>query len=513
MTIPSPDLPALARLNEHYCFGLSDAELKEFEPIVAGTLASSERVVEMYAAIKPEIPSREWSEPDRNPLGAWAVTTRIAGASEGPLAGKTVAVKDNVTVAGLPMMVGSRAFEGFVPRRDATIVTRLLEAGATVVGKSRCEDLSFSGASFTSKPGPVRNPWDPNRIAGGSSSGSAALVSSGEVDLAIGGDQGGSIRIPASFSGCVGLKPTYGLVPFTGTVPIERTLDHIGPMGRTVTDVASMLAVMAGVDGLDPRQPEEVQPVDYVAALDQDIAGLRVGLVTEGFGRENSMPEVDAAVRDSIDVLRRAGMLVEEVAIPWHVDALDVWNVIATEGACYQMIDGNAYGQNAPGLYDPEVIEWFARGRVEHGPELSRIVKLVGLSGGYTYRQGGGKYYAMARNLAGEVTRAYDRALAQFDVLVMPTLPYTATEILNDDTPLAEYVPAALGMVANCAPFDVSGHPAISVPTALVGGLPAGLMIVGRRFEDATVLRVAHTYEKAVGGFVAPPTLEVRSNG
>jgi amidase len=211
-------------------------------------------------------------------------------------------------------------------------------------------------------------------------------------------------------------------------------------------------------------------------------------------------------------VLRSAGLVIDEVSIPWHVDGLDVWNVIATEGACYQMIDGNAYGQNASGLYDPELIEWFARGRIERGPELSRIVKLVGLSGGYTYKQGGGKYYAMARNLALEVTRAYDRALAQFDVLVMPTLPYTAGEILDDRTPLEEYVPAALSMVVNCAPFDVSGHPAVSVPTGLVNGLPAGLMIVGRRFEDATVLRVAHTYEMAVGGFAAPPALGVGSN-
>jgi amidase len=510
MPIPPPDLPALAQLNKHYGFGLSEAEIEEFRPIVAGTLSSTERVVELYQAVKPVAPDRAWTPPESNPLGAWAVSVKLEGADDGPLAGKTVAVKDNVTLAGVPMMNGSRSMEGFVPVRDATIVTRLLDAGATIVGKAVCEDLSFSGASFTSKPGPVRNPWDHERIAGGSSSGSAALVASGEVDLAIGGDQGGSIRIPASFCGCVGLKPTYGLVPFTGAFPIERTLDHVGPMGRNVADVASMLTAMAGVDGLDARQPEEIAYFDYAAELAKGAAGLRVGVLREGFATAHSMPAVDDAVRESIEVLRTEGLDVRDVSIPWHIDALDVWNVIATEGACYQMIDGNAYGQNAQGQFDPEVIEWFANGRIERGRELSRIVKLVGLSGGYTYGQGRGMYYGMARNLALELTRAYDRALAEFDVLVMPTLPYTASPILNDQTPLEEYVPAALSMVINCAPFDVSGHPAISVPTKLVNGLPAGVMIVGRRFHDATLLRVAHTYEQAVGGFPAPPQTRIR---
>jgi amidase len=511
MPLPPPDLSELQRLNDHYSFGLSESDLEEFAPLVVGSLSASDRVVELYEAAKPPAPTRAWSHPEDNPLGAWAVQTRIEGRSDGPMAGKTVVIKDNMSVAGLPMMNGSRSMEGFVPARDATVVTRLLQAGATVVGKAVCEDLSFSGASFTSQPGPVRNPWDITRIAGGSSSGSAALVASQAVDLAVGGDQGGSIRIPASFCGCVGLKPTYGLVPYTGAFPIERTLDHVGPIGRTVSDVALMLTAIAGVDGLDPRQPTELNDIDYTANLDRGVTGLRVGIVRQGFGGPLNAPAVDEAVLAAVAVLRRSGLVAEEVTIPWHTDALDVWNVIATEGACYQMIDGNAYGQNAAGLYDPEVIEWFARGRRERGPELSRIVKLVGLSGGYTFGEGGGKYYAMARNLAMDVTRAYDEALTSFDVLVMPTLPYTATEILTAAAPLAEYVPAALSMVSNCAPFDVSGHPAISVPVEPVDGLPVGLMIVGRRFDDATVLQVAHTYENAVGGFANPPALEVGS--
>ncbi len=507
MAIPPPDAARLTALNEHFAFGLTPAEIDQYGPAVAATLAASERVEELYAATAPTAPERAWSAPEANPHGAWAVTTSIAGAADGPLAGRTVAIKDNICVAGVPMANGSATVAGFVPRRDATVVTRLLDAGATIAGKSVCEDLCFSGASFTSKPAPVHNPWDLARNAGGSSSGSVVLVVTGEVDLALGGDQGGSVRIPASFSGGVGHKPTHGLVPYTGAFPIEQTIDHLGPMTRTVADAASMLSVLAGVDGLDPRQPSTIPTIDYTTALAGGVQGLRVGVVTEGFGRPESEPGVDESVRSAIGVLRAAGATVDEISIPWHTDAMAVWNVIATEGAAYQMISGNAYGMNSQGLYDPELIAHYAAQRITRGAELSKTVKLVGLSGTYTFQMGGGKYYAMARNLAFELSKAYDDALSAYDVLAMPTLPFTAQKILDYDAPLDSYLPTALSMIGNTAPFDVSGHPACSVPAGLVDGLPAGLMLVGRQFDDATVLRAAHGYEQAVGGFPAPPSV------
>ncbi|MBC2640561.1 MULTISPECIES: amidase [unclassified Rhodococcus (in: high G+C Gram-positive bacteria)] len=506
-SLPAPDSARLAALNEHFRFGLSAADLEEFAPAVEATLTASIAVEQLYERAVPPVPERSWAPPapEHDRLGAWYVTTEIAGSTEGPLAGRTVAVKDNVAVAGVPMMNGSRTVEGFVPRHDATVVRRLLDAGATIAGKSVCEDLCFSGGSFTSQPGPVRNPWDITRNSGGSSSGSGALVARGEVDLAVGGDQGGSIRIPAAFCGIVGHKPTHGLVPYTGAFPIERTIDHLGPMTRTVADAATMLSVLAGTDGADPRQSHPVEPVDYAAALTEPTSGLRVGVVSEGFGTAVSDPEVDAAVRASVEVLRGAGLAAEPVSIRWHLDAMHVWNVIATEGAAYQMLDGNAYGMNTDGFYDPELVAHFARQRLERGHELSKTVKLVGLSGRYTFEIGGGKYYAMARQLVPELRAAYDAALADFDVLVMPTVPYTARQIPPADVALGDYLDVALSMVGNTAPFDVTGHPACSVPAGLVGGLPTGMMIIGKRFDDATVLRVAHTYELAVGGFPTPP--------
>ncbi|HEX5408073.1 MAG TPA: amidase [Pseudonocardiaceae bacterium] len=505
--LPPPDADRLAALNEYLGFGLSAEDIAEFVPAVAGTMAANVAVEALYERTAPTPPRRAWQSPaaDANQLGAWYVTTSINESADGPLAGRTVAVKDNISVAGVPMMNGSRTVEGFVPRRDAAVVRRLLDAGVTITGKSVCEDLCFSGGSFTSKPGPVRNPWDTSRNAGGSSSGSGALVATGEVDLALGGDQGGSIRIPAAFCGVVGHKPTHGLVPYTGAFPIERTIDHLGPITRTVEDAASMLTVLAGADGFDPRQPDVIDPVDYLAELANSAAGMRIGVVREGFGTAVSDSGVDDAVRAAVDVLRDAGLLVADVSIPWHVDAMHVWNVIATEGAARQMIEGNAFGMNVEDFYDPELITHYAKGRREHGAELSRTVQVVGLSGRYTYEVGGGRYYAMARHLARELRAAYDAALAEFDVLVMPTLPYTAREIPPVDVSLDGYLETALTMIGNTAPFDVSGHPACSVPAALVNGLPAGMMIVGGQFADATVLRVAHTYQQAVGGFATPP--------
>ncbi|HEX5118851.1 MAG TPA: amidase [Pseudonocardiaceae bacterium] len=507
-SLPPPDAARLAALSEHFGFGLSAAELADFAPAVAGSLDASVAVEALYERTAPTPPDRAWASPtaEQNPLGAWYVTTSVTESTDGPLAGRTVAVKDNVSLAGVPMMNGSRSVEGFVPRRDAVVVRRLLDAGATVKGKSVCEDLCFSGGSFTSQPGPVRNPWDLTRNAGGSSSGSGALVASGEVDMALGGDQGGSIRIPSAFCGVVGHKPTHGLVPYTGAFPIERTIDHLGPITRTVADAALVLNVLAGVDGQDPRQPDVIEPVDYVAALAESAAGLRIGVVTEGFATAVSGPGVDDSVRAALEVLRSAGLTVSDVSIPWHTDGMNVWNVIATEGASYQMIDGNAFGMNVEDFYDPELITHYARQRVARGSELSKTVQLVGLSGRYTYEVGGGRYYAMARHLARELRAAYDAALDEFDVLAMPTLPYTARQIPPPDVKLADYLDTALSMVGNTAPFDVSGHPACSVPAGLVDGLPAGLMLIGRRFADATVLRVAHTYEQAVGGFARPPS-------
>jgi amidase len=498
----------VARIAAAYGLHLDGQDVASFRALAAGLLTSYDEVERRYLASLPEPPSRAWRRPPEgeNPLGAWYVSTELRTRDDGPLAGRRVAVKDNIAVAGVPMMNGSATVEGFIPRRDATVVTRLLDAGAMITGKAVCENLCFSGGSHTAATGPVLNPWDRSRSAGGSSSGSAALVAAGHADLALGGDQGGSIRIPASFCGVVGHKPTHGLVPYTGAFPIENTLDHLGPITRTVTDTALMLSVLAGPDGLDPRQRAARPAASYLAGLDAGAAGMRIGVLTEGFGVPGlSDPGVDDAVRSAVAALAAAGAQVSEVSVPWHRDAMHVWTVIGTDGVLTQMIDGNGFGMNWPGRYDPELMDHYARGRREHADRLPETVKVTIVAGRHAIDRHGGRFYAMARNLALDLTAAYDEALSGFDVLVLPTLPITATPIPAADAPREESIARSTGMIVNTAPFDVTGHPATSVPAGQVGGLPAGMMIVGRHFDDAACLRVARAWEIAVGGFARPP--------
>jgi amidase len=514
MPIQPPDRAALEAAARHFGLNLSTDTLATLAPMVGGMLGSWDVIEELYAADAPQAPERRWQRPegDDNPFNAWYVTCEVEGAGDGPLAGRTVAIKDNTMVAGVPMMNGSRTVEGFVPTRDATIVTRLLDAGATITGKAVCEDLCFSGGSHTARTGPVRNPWDETRTPGGSSCGSGALVAGGVVDMATGGDQAGSIRIPASYSGIVGHKPTHGLVPYTGAFPIEQTIDHVGPMARTVADAALMLSVIAGRDGHDPRQPHDLTVGDYVDAVARGGQGLRVGVVAEGFGHPNSEPGVDDTVRAAIDTLRGAGLTAEEVSIPWHQHGARMWDVIATEGATTQMVEGNGWGMHWQGLYDPECIAHYGAKWREDPDQLSDTVKLVVLAGRYVIDRHHGSHYAMARNLVPRLRAAYDEQLARYDVLVMPTLPVTATAIPGADAPLEERLARALEMLANTSPFDVTGHPACTVPAGLTDGRPVGLMVVGKRFDDATVLRVAASFEQAVGGFPMPPSVSAGSN-
>lgn len=478
---------------------LSREDLVSFRNLMDGVLASYRRLdqfVEPTLAVKYPRDAGYRPTVAENKLNAWYWKCAIKGAPSGPLAGKKVAIKDNVCVAGIPMMNGSNVLEGYVPDVDATIVTRILDAGGEIVGKAVCEHLCFSGGSHTSDTGPVLNPHDPKRSAGGSSSGSTALVVARECDMAIGGDQGGSIRIPGAYSGAVGHKPTYGLVPYTGVFPIELTLDHTGPIARTAADCALLLEVIAGPDGLDPRQPAGLRTDAYTKRLSGDARGLRIGIVKEGFGWPNSEPDVDASVRQAAQRLARAGAEVSEVSIPLHRDGLHIWNAIAVEGATMLMVAGNSMGTNWKGHYTTSLLDFYGRSRRARANDLSETVKLVVLLGQYMQDNYHGRYYAKAQNLARVLRVAYDEALKGVDLLLMPTLPLKATLLPPPDASREEYVARALEMIANTCPFDVTGHPAITVPSGMSRGLPVGMMLIGRHWEDATVLRAADALQK-----------------
>ncbi|GAB2923378.1 amidase [Rhodococcus aerolatus] len=510
MPITPPSRADVLRLAAVHGFAVSEDDVDEWVALVAGGVAGLGRLDEMVEDTEPV----RWPRADLghrpdvadNPFGGWAWRCSVPGAPDGPLAGLRVGVKDNIAVAGVPLLNGSPMMEGYVPREDATVVTRLLDAGAEVVGKTAVPGYCFDGGGITGYPDPQPvNPWDPTRMAGSSSNGSAVVLVTGQVDLALGGDQGGSVRLPASWSGCVGHKPTHGLVPYTGAFPIETSIDHLGPMARDVATCARALAVLAGEDGLDPRQ-QGVVVQDYVAALELGAPGLRVGVLTEGFGIEGvSDPAVDAAVRAAAEALRGAGATVTEVSVPWHPDGLAIWNAVATQGATDQMVRGDAVGTGWRGHYPTALVDAYGTARRARGADYPPTVVSTVLTGDWMTERSGHHYYAKAQNLARGLLRRYEDALAGVDVLLLPTTATTARPVPDLGAPVGERVAAALGNLHNTAPFDVTGSPALSVPCGLADGLPVGAMFVGRRFDDATVLRAGAAYEAARGPWQGPP--------
>jgi len=310
-----PTLADLRRAADELGMKPSDDYLRAVDEIVTPLAAAYAALDAMPDELPPVKYPRGpviWPKDDENRYGAWYVKTSIKGRPGGPLSGRSIALKDNVCLAGVPMTLGADVFDGYVPDVDATIVERILDAGGEIAGKAVCEYYCVSGGSHTSSSGLVQNPRKAGYTTGGSSSGSAALVASGDVDMAIGGDQAGSIRIPASHCGIVGLKPTFGLVPYTGIAPLEITIDTAGPMTANVRDNALLLEVIAGPDGIDSRQ-RGVPGGHYTEVLEGGINGLRIGVLKEGFGHANSEPDVDARVRAAAARLARHGAVVSDV--------------------------------------------------------------------------------------------------------------------------------------------------------------------------------------------------------
>jgi amidase len=494
--LPSPE--QMRDVARQCGLSLSDADAGSFRTLMAGSIAA----YNLIDAMPDEVPPVRYPrtpgyrpEPAENPRNAWYRKTTIKGAPGGKLKGKRVAIKDNVMVAGVPMMNGASTLEGFMPDFDATIVTRILDAGAEIIGKTHCECFCLSGGSHTNATGPVHNPHKMGYSAGGSSSGSAVVVALGEADMAIGGDQGGSIRMPASFSGIYGMKPTWGLVPYTGIMPIEIFVDHTGPMTATVVDNALLLEVIAGDDGYDPRiKAPKVQA--YSQMLEGGAKGLRVAVVKEGFQQPNAEPAVNAKVQTAAKRLADLGARVEEVSIPMHLMGPAIWTPIGTEGLTQTMMWGDGYGLSRPDLYAVSLMD-FHRGWRQRANDMSETTKLFLMLGTYINNIYGPRYYGKAMNISRRLAAAYDQALHQYDLLLMPTTPMKATPLPGPESSREEYVQRALEMISNTAPFDISHHPAMSLPCGMVDGLPVGLMLVGKHFDEPTVYRAAYAFEQS----------------
>ncbi len=497
MTVKRPTLSQMRDMASRFGMSLTDEELQEYSEIMEPYIQAYDRLDATPDNLPPvRYPRAPGHFPDfsENPLNAWYVKTEVRGAPDGPLRGKRIALKDTICLAGVPMMNGSSVMEGYTPEIDATIVTRMLDAGAIIAGKAHNENFCLSGGSHTNAKGPIHNPWKHGYMAGGSSGGSAALVAAGEVDMAIAGDQGGSIRIPSSNCGVYGMKPTHGLVPYTGVMPIEQTIDHVGPVTNSVADNALLLEVLAGEDGLDPRQYCP-QTFHYTEALWRGAQGLRIAILKEGFHRPESEADVDQKVLAAAERFRELGARVEEVSIPEHHLAVDCWTAITVEGLQDHMMHGNSGGTNYKGLFLPSMMDHMASWR-SRADELTHSLKVCMFLGEFFQEQYRGRFYGKAQNLMRKVNQTYEGVLKQYDLLLMPTLPMKAQPIPPADCSISLYVQRAFEMIGNTAPFN-GGLPAMNVPCGLSEGLPIGMMLVGASYGELKIYQAAHAFEQS----------------
>jgi len=417
---------------------------------------------------------------------AFITTCREAPFGDGALAGVAVAVKDNISTAGIQTTCGSRILEGYIPPYDAHAVELLRREGAAIVGKTNMDEFGMGSTTETSAFGPTKNPVDTERVPGGSSGGSAAAVAAGLVPMALGTDTGGSIRCPAAFCGIVGLKPTYGRVSRYGLVAYANSLEQIGPMARTVEDASRLMSVIAKYDPRDSTMLD--RPYDHQPSA--DIAGLRIGIPEEYFG-EGVDPRIAETVRDAIGVLENLGADTVPVSIPGMQYALAAYYVICTGEASSNLarFDGVRYGPAVDTRKTWHEAYQELR-QANFGTEVRRRVMLgtFALSAGYA-----GRYYAKAQVARRNIRQDFERALRDADVIAGPTMPTVAFRLGEKTDPLSLYLADIL-----TAPANLAGIPAISVPCGRVDGLPVGLQLMGRQFEDERVVDAAFAYEQEV---------------
>ena len=405
---------------------------------------------------------------------------------DGALAGIPVAIKDNISTAGLLTTCASKILAGYIPPYDAHVIERLKDAGAVIIGKTNMDEFAMGTSTETSFYGATKNPWGLERVPGGSSGGSAAAVAGGEAPLSLGSDTGGSVRCPASFCGVVGLKPTYGVISRYGLISYANSLEQIGPFAANVRDVTALFDVIAGYDARDSTSVKK--DVNYSSALKNDVRGLKIGVPGEYFG-EGTDETVEKAVWDAIHTLEDLGASWKEVAMPHTKYALAAYYIIAMSEASSNLarFDGMRYGLRTE---DSDWHTTFSQVRAAgFGDEVKRRILLgtYALSAGYH-----DKYYLKALKVRTLIKQDFERAFKDVDVLITPTMPYPAFRLgekIGD--PLSLYLADV-----DTVPINLAGVPSVSVPCGFSERLPIGMQIIGKHFDEATILRTAYTFEE-----------------
>lgn len=416
------------------------------------------------------------------------------------LAGIPLAMKDNICVNGYPTTASSKILENFVAPYDATVSKKIKENLIPIIGKANLDEFAMGSSTENSAFKKTKNPWDLNTVPGGSSGGSAASVASGEAVIALGSDTGGSIRLPASFCGIVGMKPTYGTVSRFGLIAFASSLDQIGPFGRCVEDVAMCLSAISGHDPMDSTSINKTMP-DYTTNLKKDISGLRIGVVKELL-EEGLNPDVKQSVTDAIKLYENLGAKIEEISLPHTKYAIGTYYIIATAEASANLAryDGVKYGYRAKNT--DNLLEMYIKSRSEgFGDEVKRRIML----GTYTLSSGYyDAYYKKAQQVRTLIKRDFDKAFEKVDLLLCPTCPNTAFEFGSKTAdPISMYLQDIATITANMA-----GIPGISLPCGYDSkGLPIGLQLLGPAFSEESLLRTAYSFEQATDFHKKNPSL------
>lgn len=451
-------------------------------------------------------PGRE-PTPEEDPYNAVVRWCNVKARNTGKLAGKRIGLKDNIALADVPMTLGSNVIQPYVCEGDAIVTERLLNAGAEVVAKLNLEAWAWSGGGETSTRGTILNPWDTTRTASGSSGGSGAALFYDGIDITLGTDQGGSIRLPASWCGVLGLKPTHSLVPYPGVGAMDGSYDHCGPMTLTVEDMAVTMDVIAGKHPDDFRQDvvPKLRHAEAVANAPKDYKGVTIGVLKEGWGWAEA-PGAPEGTRETHDAcmkvvkqMQKLGAKVVEVSWPSHITGSAMMFIALMLGNTTLLRDNGVFYHARGARQSPQLATALGKGMQSHGDHLPPTFKLITMLGTYLKEHYHGFHYAKALNMGPAHRAGYDRIFESgVDFLVMPSATHFAHEA-KADAGIAERVLRGWSMVGNTAPFDASGHPSLSMPAAEANGLPVGVMVTGPTFSDDKVLAFARTWERTFG--------------
>ena len=490
---------------------LSPAEADEMAALIDSQLRMVDRLDDLpVPELSVKYPERDPGrrpKPEEDPHNAFIRKCLVRGAPRGRLEGRTVALKDNICLAHVPMTNGSAMVPHYIPDIDATVVERVLDAGATIVGKLNMDDFALSATGETSAFGCVRNPHNPEYSAGGSSSGAGAAVASGAVDIALAVDQGGSARTPAAWCGVCGIKATHGLVPSFGSTHADHTNDCISPVARTVADVALALEVIAGEDINDPQWLRGPVPVaEYTKAIKNDISGLKLGIVKESLDADVMEADVGEAFHNAVRTLESLGAVAREVSLPLWKDALAIWTGFASHSLS-SMIESDLEAYGRGGFCNIGWQEAFGQARRTSSDLLPPMIKVVMILGKYLRRDYGGVYFSKAHNMRISMKKQFTDMLDEVDVLLAPTMPIKAVRLGEPQAGIRTHVAdRAFSAIHNTLPMNVTGLPALTVPCGQgEHNLPIGLQIVGRPFAECTLFAVGGACERSGYAGASPP--------